>query len=80
MTDPILPGQPATDEALYREILTSIVKRFVRLVGVQAALHGELKVDSSPGKGTQLNFRIPLQRVRTIPDDGSTVIGSRLSA
>jgi nitrate/nitrite-specific signal transduction histidine kinase len=32
---------------------------------LEKALRGELKVDISPGQGTQLNFRIPLVYLQT---------------
>jgi hypothetical protein len=40
---------------------------------LEKALPGELKVDISPGQGTQLNFRIPLVYLQTSAKSDQTL-------
>jgi DNA-binding NarL/FixJ family response regulator len=79
MTGPLLPRDADGRTARYRRTLTSIVQRFVRLMGAQPAVNiarriPRLTVDDD---GTVLEFNLedPLDTVTQLIEQYSTVIG-----
>jgi hypothetical protein len=81
MVEPASFGSPLPDESAYGEILTSIVQRYVRLVGAPAALNVARRV---PGlvideQGTVIEYdqTDPLDTLNRLLDEYGVVFGDR---
>ncbi|MEK7323791.1 MAG: response regulator transcription factor [Chloroflexota bacterium] len=79
MTQPTVPPDPSAEDPRYREIITSIIKRFVRLVGAPAALNvarriPHLSVDAE-GNALGYNRDDPLDTITLLMDEYGSVFG-----
>jgi two-component system NarL family response regulator len=79
MTQPSVPPDPSAEDPRYREILASIIKRFVRLVGAQAAINvarriPRLSVDAE-GNVLDYNRDDPLDTITLLMDEFGSVFG-----
>ncbi len=79
MTEPPLPADASSEDVRYRDILSSIVKRFVRLVGAPAALNvarriPRLTVDDE-GNVLDYNRDDPLDTITVLIDQYGSVFG-----
>lgn len=79
MTDSQTPASLPSEDARYREVLTSVVKRFVRLVGAPAALNVArripyLSVDDE-GNVLDYNREDPLDTITLLIDQFGSVFG-----
>lgn len=79
MTDPPTPGELSADQPPYRDLLTSIVQRFIRLAGAPAALSVArripgLSVDSD-GSVLEYNLDDPVGTLTLLIDRYESAIG-----
>ncbi len=81
MTEPNAPDNSAANDLPYGEILTSIVQRFVRLVGIPAALKVARRVPGltvdKDGQVTSFDQADPLSTIQRLLDEYSAVFGEQ---
>ena len=80
MVEPLPVEPPLPDESAYREILTSIVQRYVRLVGAPAALNVARRVPGlmtdELGVVTEYDQTDPLDTLNQLLDEYGVLFGS----